>query len=262
VKAWFEYGDDAEALGEALSEAEDNDEGEEAVVARDLPGEAIGSGAFETADDYYEALHNAAVEVAEDRTEEAVDTTERNLVNAVRTLDTLNEQSNLLGERARDWRDETQPPEEVEGSLDGASEALDGAREEIERYIDETAPEVAPNLSNLAGERLAARLVSLAGGLEDLARMPSSTVQVLGAEDALFRHLSDGTPPPKHGVIYVHPYVSETRSDERGSAARAVAGKLTIAARVDCYAGDLRPYLAEELDEKIGRIRERAEEDG
>jgi nucleolar protein 56 len=61
-------------------------------------------------------------------------------------------------------------------------------------------------------------------------------------------------------VIYVHPYVRETRKEERGSAARAVAGMLTIAARVDRYAGDLRPELADELDEKIERIREREQE--
>lgn len=255
MKAWFEYGDDGEALEKALSDAEERDA--DTVEARDLPAEAVGSGAFETEGEYYGALHDAAVEVAERRADEALDTTERNLVNAVRTLDTLNEQANLLSERVRDWRDETRPPEGVEGSLDGATYALDETREEMEDYIEETAPEVAPNLSNLAGERLGARLIALAGGLEELARMPSSTVQVLGAEDALFRHLSDGTPPPKHGVIYVHPYVCETASDERGSAARALAGKLTIAARVDCYAGDLRPYLADELDEKIERIRER-----
>jgi len=257
LRAWFEYGDDTKALEESLSEAENRDV--ESVELRDLPAEAVESGVFETTEEYYGALHEAAVGVAGRRTEEAVDTTERNLINAVRTLDTLNEQKNLLGERVRDWRDETTPPENIGASLDGATDAVDDARNEIEGYIEETAPEVAPNLSNLAGERLAARLVALAGGLEELARMPSSTVQVLGAEDALFRHLSDGTPPPKHGVIYVHPYVRETQSGERGSAARALAGKLTIAARVDCYAGDLRPYLADELDEKVERIRDRTE---
>ncbi|MFP4188848.1 MAG: hypothetical protein ACLFR5_05525, partial [Halobacteriales archaeon] len=56
-----------------------------------------------------------------------------------------------------------------------------------------------------------------------------------------------------------HPYVCGTREEERGSAARAVAGKLTIAARVDRYAGDLRPELADELDEKIERIRGRGD---
>jgi len=88
--------------------------------------------------------------------------------------------------------------------------------------------------------------------------MPSGTVQVLGAEDALFAHLRDGAPPPKHGVIYTHPAVRGTRRADRGSAARALAGKLAIAARVDHYGGDRRPDLDRELDDRIARIRARA----
>lgn len=262
MKPWFGYGNGKNAFEKALSDTENRDESK--IEPRDLATEAVESGAFETTEEYYDALHGAAVEIARCHTEEALDTTERNLVNAVRTLDTVNEQANLLEERVRDWRDETEPSDGIDASLDGAVEAVGSTRDRIEVYIDETAPEVAPNLSNLAGERLAARLIALAGGLEELARMPSSTVQVLGAEDALFRHLREDTPPPKHGVIYVHPYVRQTPADERGSAARALAGKLTIAARVDCYAGDLRPYLADELEKKIERIRGRTggERDG
>ncbi|HHI00235.1 MAG TPA: C/D box methylation guide ribonucleoprotein complex aNOP56 subunit, partial [Thermococcus litoralis] len=75
-------------------------------------------------------------------------------------------------------------------------------RSEIEDYIDRAMDDVAPNLKALIGAKLAARLISLAGGLKELAMMPASTIQVLGAEKALFRHLRSGAKPPKHGVIY------------------------------------------------------------
>ncbi len=245
---WFERGTDADAVERAF------DEGGE-PAARDLPEQAVEEGVFGTREEYYDALHEATVEAARRRVDDAVDTAERDVINAVRTLESLNEQLNEVDERVRDWRDETGrvPVEDVVE----AREALEEGRDETRGFIEERTPELAPNLSNLAGPVLAARLVALAGGLDELARMPSSTVQVLGAEDALFRHLRGDAPPPKHGVIYVHPYVRETSADERGSAARALAGKLTIAARVDRYAGDLRPELADELDEKIERIRGR-----
>ncbi|MDZ7687293.1 MAG: hypothetical protein U5J64_00985 [Halobacteriales archaeon] len=254
MKPWFEHGTDADALETSLEE-----DGTEPKV-RDLPALAVEKGIFETRDDYYDALHDATVEVARRRVDDAVDTAERDVVNAVRTLETLSEQINELDERVRDWEEETGrvPVSEVGEARDALEDARDSTRE----FIEERTPELAPNLSKLAGSVLTARLIALAGGLDKLARMPSSTVQVLGAEDALFAHLRGDAPPPKHGVIYVHPYVRETRADERGSASRAVAGKLTIAARVDRYAGDLRPELAEELDEKIERIRGRGEGGG
>ncbi|MXR21827.1 NOP5/NOP56 family protein, partial [Halobacterium bonnevillei] len=133
-------------------------------------------------------------------------------------------------------------------------------RDDVREYVERQAPTVAPNLSRLAGPMLAARLIALAGGLGDLAKQPSGTLQVLGAEDALFAHLRGHAPSPKHGAIYTHDYVRTTHPDERGSAARALAGKLTIAARIDHYSGDLRPELKAELDERIERIRARETE--
>jgi nucleolar protein 56 len=109
----------------------------------------------------------------------------------------------------------------------------------------------------MAGPVLAARLISLAGGLEALAKKPSGTVQVLGAEDALFAHLRGRAPSPKHGVIFTHDAVRGTHPDDRGSAARALAGKLTIAARVDHYSGERKAELDEQLRERIETIRAR-----
>jgi nucleolar protein 56 len=140
--------------------------------------------------------------------------------------------------------------------------ALDEEADALAEYIETSTPEVAPNPAAMAGPVRAALLLSLAGGLESLAKKPSGTVQVLGAEDALFAHLRGDAPSPKHGVIYTHDAVRGTRSEDRGSAARALAGKLAIAARVDYYGGDRRPGLQAELDERIAAIQARAEGGG
>ena len=127
-------------------------------------------------------------------------------------------------------------------------------REEIEDYLETAMDEVAPNLKALVGAKLGARLLSLAGGLKELAMMPASTIQVLGAEKALFRHLRSGAKPPKHGVIFQYPAINRSPWWQRGKIARALAGKLAIAARVDYFSGE---YIAEELKQEIEqRIQE------
>lgn len=134
---------------------------------------------------------------------------------------------------------------------------LDEEATALRTFIERSTPAVAPNLAALAGPVLAARLVGLAGGLEELAKKPAGTVQVLGAEDALFAHLKGGAPSPKHGIIYTHDAVRNAPRGHRGSAARALAGKLTIAARIDHYSGEHRPELERELEERIERIHAR-----
>jgi len=117
-------------------------------------------------------------------------------------------------------------------------------RQRLEDYIDSTMEEVAPNIKALTGALLGARLIALAGGLTNLAKMPASTLQVLGAEKALFRSLKTGTKPPKHGIIFQHAFLHEAKKWQRGKIARALAGKLAIAARTDAFGGR---YIGEEL---------------
>jgi len=82
-------------------------------------------------------------------------------------------------------------------------------RQKLEDYVDSAMEEVAPNIKALTGALLGARLIALAGGLTNLAKMPASTLQVLGAEKALFRSLKTGTKPPKHGIIFQHAFLHE-----------------------------------------------------
>lgn len=132
------------------------------------------------------------------------------------------------------------------------------ARSNLEKYIDSLMEEVAPNLRALAGPSLGARLIALAGGLENLAKLPASTVQVLGAEKALFRSLRTGAKPPKHGVIFQHALIYRAKRWLRGKIARALAGKLSIAARTDAFTGNyIGDKLKEELMERVKEIEEK-----
>jgi len=130
------------------------------------------------------------------------------------------------------------------------------ARESMEKYIDSAMLEVAPNVRALVGPSLGARLIALAGGLSKLATLPASTVQVLGAEKALFRSLRTGSKPPKHGVIFQHPAIHRAPRWQRGKIARALAAKLAIAARIDAFTGEFRGNeLKEQLEERINEIK-------
>jgi len=123
-----------------------------------------------------------------------------------------------------------------------------GLRSSIEKRIEKTMEIHAKNVSAVAGPLLGAKLISIAGSLENMTRMPSSTIQVLGAEKALFRHLKKGTRPPKHGVIIQHPLIAKAKPKAKGRMARALAGKISIASKVDFYKGE---FIGKKLLEAI-----------
>jgi nucleolar protein 56 len=137
---------------------------------------------------------------------------------------------------------------------------LYGVRLSLEKYVDSVMEDVAPNIRAVGGSLLGARLLALVGGLLNLAKLPASTIQVLGAEKALFRSLKTKARPPKHGIIFQHPLIHDAKRWQRGKIARALAGKLTIAARVDAFSGK---YAGEELnadlEKRIGEIKKRYE---
>ena len=240
-------------------------------------------------------LHAAMIRLARRQMRKAVGPDDH-LHQAVGALDDLQETENVLMERLREWYGlhfpelvktvddaefvgliaahgsrEAMPLDATEsvGAPLGEPERrsvmemarllkdLDARRREVEGYIERSAAGLAPNVTALAGPVLAARLVSLAGGVEALARLPASTVQLLGAEKALFRHLRDHTRPPKHGVLFLHPLVHRAPPWQRGAIARAFAGKIAIAARADAYTRrDIAATLREGLETSLASIRE------
>ncbi|MFC6785885.1 NOP5/NOP56 family protein [Halobaculum halobium] len=273
-RAWFAGGDE----NPPADRVRDGD----ADTPADWPALAVASGFATDDENYYAKLRDTTVEAARAAVDERERADDRQLLHAVRAMDDAERVANELAERVAEWagtlfpdagtgvdgchdlaaRDSEGPAEERVIALASRVVDLDSEADELETFIESRAPVAAPNLAALAGPVLAARLISLAGGLETLAKKPSGTVQVLGAEDALFAHLRGHGSSPKHGVIYTHEYVRGTRPEDRGSASRALAGKLSIAARIDHYSGDYRPELEAELDDRMRTIRARAGDGG
>jgi nucleolar protein 56 len=135
-------------------------------------------------------------------------------------------------------------------------------RKGMESYLDKTMSEVAPNTQALVGSLLGARLIAIAGGLRNLAMRPASTIQVLGAEKALFRSLKTGARPPKHGLIFQHTLLHDAKRWQRGKIARALAGKLAIAIRTDAFGGGryVGDRLKADLEKRLTEIREKYKE--
>ncbi len=128
-------------------------------------------------------------------------------------------------------------------------------RKNIEGHIDKQMQEVAPNISAILGTTVGARILAHAGSLKRLATMPASTIQILGAEKALFRSLKTGANPPKHGILFQHATVHAAPKWQRGKIARAVAAKTAIASRVDIYGGGLNQTLLEKLNVRVKLVR-------
>ena len=139
--------------------------------------------------------------------------------------------------------------------------ALYELRKNMENYLDRTMEELAPNVRTVAGALLGARLIAIAGSLQNLAMRPASTIQVLGAEKALFRSLKTGARPPKHGLIFQHTLLHDAKRWQRGKIARAIAGKLAIAARADAFGGRyIGDRLKAEIEKRLEEIREKYKE--
>lgn len=136
-------------------------------------------------------------------------------------------------------------------------EAVYALMDSYEEYTNELAKEVCPNIEHIVGGKLAGKLISLAGSLRKLSMMPASTIQVLGAEKALFKHLKNkkGIAPPKHGVIFQYPAISQSPKKVRGKIARALAAKLSIASKADSETKRfIAPMLKQNLEARIKQV--------
>ena len=190
-------------------------------------------------------------------TEANLDSQRNDIPVAISSSRTISEASEKLG---------VSPPKHLPSDLEWSSmvshantvtrssEILD----QIENAIREIANIHAPSLSALLGPISAAKLISLAGGRERLARMPSGSLQVLGAHAAMSAHRR-GAPPPKHGaVLFSMPQVSRSPRWVRGKIARYLAGKASIAVRVDHFEGERwDESKIEEINSEIEAIKDK-----
>lgn len=244
-------------------------------------------------------MHDVMIGLGKLRTSEPVPR-DRNLVQAIRSLDDQIATINLYSERLHEWygmhfpeladyardkryaelvarygdRDSVKEElgldiESIGADLDDEdlraimdlADTLDRLYDDelrTEAYIQGIVEQTCPNMCAMLGGPLAARMVSLAGGLERLASLPSSTVQLLGAEKAMFRAMRSGKRGPKHGIIYQHPDIHRAPYWQRGKIARALAGKVLIAAKIDQYHGEFAgDRLNEELRVRVAEIKKK-----
>ena len=176
-------------------------------------------------------------------------TPDKDLIQSIEALDEAHETINVVSERLTAWYTQVTgaPRTKVEEILKQkvlpsrmailkdfymSNKTLIAA---LSEYLDQEAPKVFPNLVNVLGTQLAVRIVAAVGSLSRLARLPASTIQLLGAEKALFRHMSDGSPPPKHGLLYQHPSVKQAVRKDRGRVSRKLAAKVAIASKIEYY---------------------------
>jgi nucleolar protein 56 len=249
------------------------------VAGADIRNLAVEYGFVGSTDEYDRMLRYLNIELAREKIAQAA-TPDKHIIAAVEAIDDLNGTCNILAERLKEWymrnfNATSLKSEELtrhiigmktqQNSFDRELKIMQSfasgliglyrTRTSIEEYLKENMHRTAPNLTNIAGYILGARLLSISGGLERLASMPSSTVQVIGANNALFRHLKGKASSPKHGLIFRHPFVNTAPRWQRGRIARALASKISLAARYDCYSGELKEVLLEELKIKVEYIK-------
>ncbi len=137
---------------------------------------------------------------------------------------------------------------------------LNSIRDMLAKHLEAEMEYTAPNIKDILGSTIGARMIARVGSLERLAMLPASTIQVLGAEKALFRALKTGSRPPKHGIIFQHTLVHSAPRWQRGKIARVLATKVALAARVDAYSGIRDPSIIKKLEERVKEIKEKYKE--
>ena len=227
--------------------------------------------------EYIASVRAVASSMAEEGIAASLSEKDTDLLQMVRMLDELDEVINLLTERLTEWYQSTTPDSSRKYNKAASKKfiqtvaksknpsmkqvareilSLTNLRAQLMKDVSRKADEVIPNMSALVGGLVAARLVSRAGGLTLISRMAASSIQVLGAESALFSHIRAGPPSPKHGLIFQHRRVHNAPRDVRGKLARILASKLAIAARLDAFRGELDEAFLADANEKIDKIME------
>merc|ERR1712183_134392 len=124
-------------------------------------------------------------------------------------------------------------------------------RKELSAYLQNKMSLVAPNLATLIGDTVGARLISHAGSLTNLAKAPASTVQILGAEKALFRALKTKGNTPKYGLIFHSTFIGRAQQKNKGRISRYLANKCSIASRIDCFSDEATTIFGEKLKDQV-----------
>jgi nucleolar protein 56 len=227
----------------------------------------------------FNQIRKKSIENAKQKVKESV-SKDQMIINAINNIEELDKSINVLSKRLREWFALKNPELEKEVTdnehfikvvlvakdeptnmgaelseddimaIKGLAVAAQGLVETktfLLLYLEKTMIHECQNVFTLAGPTIGAKLIREAGGMKRLASLQAGTIQLLGAENALFRHIKTGSRPPKYGHIFNHPVVANAKKEDKGKAARALADKLSICARLDYFKGELlaNKYLSE-----------------
>lgn len=202
-------------------------------------------------------LRRKLIDKTKNQISENLSDKEVHIIKSIRLVNDLDAINNLLKENIEDWEKRT-PEGEVEKLLTTLKlnqSNLETERSQLLNFITKGMEEEMPSFTELAGASLGAKLLAEAGSKKRLAFAPASTIQVLGAEKALFEHLKNKkkVSSPKHGLIFNHPLLQKLPKNKRGKAARILAGKLSITARIDYFGGE-KTDLKQEVENKVSNL--------
>ncbi|HVQ00428.1 MAG TPA: hypothetical protein VMT57_02830 [Candidatus Thermoplasmatota archaeon] len=202
-------------------------------------------------------FHKVSMMLAQQRVDELLQSEDLQIIQMVNALDDLIQTANLLSERLSAWALIPTPKKKMK-PFEKTLEAVNDEITRLENQIESDMKTIAPNTSAIIGPLIGARLVSLAGGMQRMAMLPASTVQILGAEKALFRFKKEGGRPPKHGIIFQHPLVNRAAKTERGKIARLLATKISTAVKADVFTKrDITQKLQQDLENRLKEIRQK-----
>ncbi len=208
--------------------------------------------------EYYTVLRKTALSVAEKLVEDELRREDKYVIALVKALEEVEESINMLSEKLEDI--ESVRDSELLNEFKSKIEELKRLRNSIESEIEEIMGKIAPNLVEIAGAKVAAKLLERAGSMERLVRLPASKIQVIGAEKSLYKafaRMKRGKKAkiPKHGVIFLHPFIRTLPKSKRGKMARFLAAKIAIAAKIDYFRGELDENLYESIRKRYEELR-------
>lgn len=281
LRFWYEacHQEDSESLKptssswqdiiENVRQSRDNSE----LLPHPVWGEAVSAGVVPDRKGYLSLLRDVAIGLTIRDLEERCDTDEAALIHLIRILDEIDQSISRLSEKIEDYYIALHPAElsGYERSISSLIETLSKdpthplshlakniqklreSRTLISHNVRDYAAKSLPNMSSLCGPLVSARLLAIAGSKHHLACMPAASFQVLGAGPSLFMHLTSGTNPPKHGIIFQYKGVHHAKRQVRGRVSRVLACQLAIAARIDHFRGSPDEEFIRKAGEKISR---------
>lgn len=204
-----------------------------------------------------ELFHDALLLLAQQRVAEQLQSEDLQLIQMVNALDDLIQTANLLSERLNCWLILPTPKKKIK-PFQKTLTVVNDEIQLLQNQIEDEMKTIAPNTSRIIGSLIGARLISVAGGMQRMAMLPASTIQILGAEKALFRFKKEGGRPPKHGIIFQHPMINRAQKTERGKIARLLANKISTAIKADVFTKrNIADELQQDIDVRLQEIRKK-----